>query len=449
MRATPVAGAVLLLRLTNPAQHGVRHPQAPHPPYGLKYLQALLRRGGRRAILRDGALNPAAANLRALRRLLAEEVFAAAVIDAEFGAGALAREVADVCRAGGVRHLFLGGSDAAALGIAGRDRPPFRAVVGVDLDLALAPVLCGLTPTVHDLPFPRYSSDEVRGYRHRYLVRLGRTIRYGHVLASRGCPHRCAFCSPVLRESAGTRLRVRRPGSVVAEMALRAREGANVVLFGDDDLTAAPRFIEALCERLAASRSGLPFVAHARVDELDRDRVARLARAGCELLRFGIESAAPSVLEVHRKTRSPHRWSAQARDVFSWCREEGIRTHAMFILGTPGESAADARDSLRLARRLRPDSLQIHFYTPYPGCSPPSRRSMRTPEHALAHYGAVDGERLDGRALRAWRSEFYRALYADRRWWAKQLREIGAFAVINHDIAWSLVRGVRELSESR
>lgn len=441
-------GAVLLVRVGNPARFGIGHPNAPSPPYGLKYLQALLRRHGRRSILRDGLLDPGAMEPRRLVPLLRDSSASAAVIDAEYGAAAVAVELARTLQAAGIEELYLAGSHPEAAGEVGCELPPFRAVVGIEPDIALAGALCGHETTLRDLPIPFYSTDEIRGYRHIYLVRLAARARYGHVLATRGCPHRCAFCTAVLRTTAGAELRTRSIDSVHEEIQRRRREGANVIVFGDDDLTADRSFAGELAERLAAQRSPIPFIAHARVDDLDAAQIDRLARGGCEMLLFGVESAAPAVLAALGKTPRPEAWGSRAEEVFARCREAGIRTHAMFILGTPGECAADVQDSLRLARRLEPDSVQVHFYTAYPGVAVRPTAANRRPSHALVHYETPRGagEGMSGESLLAWRREFYRSLSTDRRWWAKQLRELAPFLAYNPDIALQLAHGMRRLT---
>jgi radical SAM superfamily enzyme YgiQ (UPF0313 family) len=60
-------------------------------------------------------------------------------------------------------------------------------------------------------------------------------------------------------------------------------------------------------------------------------------------------------------------WTSQAEAIFSQARGIGLATVAIFSLGTPSESREDVRKSVSLARRLKPDILQICFFTPYPG----------------------------------------------------------------------------------
>ena len=56
------------------------------------------------------------------------------------------------------------------------------------------------------------------GMRSAHVPAFGRT-RWGFLLSSRGCPYRCTFCSPTLRQSFGRGFRGQEPRELVEEMA--------------------------------------------------------------------------------------------------------------------------------------------------------------------------------------------------------------------------------------
>ena len=62
-------------------------------------------------------------------------------------------------------------------------------------------------------------------------------------------------------------------------------------------------------------------------------------------------------------------WVEQSKKVFKCARELGIMTNAMFIIGNPNETEEDVWKSIKLAKELEPDMIQISFFTPYPGSS--------------------------------------------------------------------------------
>jgi radical SAM superfamily enzyme YgiQ (UPF0313 family) len=85
--------------------------------------------------------------------------------------------------------------------------------------------------------------------------------------------------------------------------------------------------------------------------------------AGCDLVTFGIESGSPRVLERLGR-RSP---VAEIVSAFDAAKAAGLSTIAYFMVGSPGETRADVDESLRVARRARPDMVHAAIFTPYPG----------------------------------------------------------------------------------
>ncbi|GAB4299778.1 MAG: hypothetical protein Kow0090_15230 [Myxococcota bacterium] len=421
----------------------MEHPSAVTPPYQLKFLQAILEQAGKAVTLLDSAVAPLSLSSDNLRRILLNRPTSGVVFDAVLGAGFKVRELAELCASYSSAALYLGGSESEIAENRSTAQAPFTRVAGIDMDIELSPFLIGREVDEGRLPLPRYSRWEMGRYNHIYPLKIAARARYGHILASRGCPHRCGYCTPAVRATGGFRLRTRPPESVVEEIKLRRKEGANVALFGDDDLSASRDFLIELTERLAGQREKTPFIAHARVDELDEGLIKRLSRAGCAMLLFGVESAMPSVLRTLKKCRDPEGWAERAEAVFGWCRKAAIRTNAMFIIGSPGESAADIAGSLRLARRLSPDVMQVHFFTPYPGNRVFSQSGNERMFHSLSHYEDVEGgySRLSAGALREWRRRFYKTLYSTPEWRRKQMAELPLFALMNPDVAIKLIRG--------
>ena len=68
------------------------------------------------------------------------------------------------------------------------------------------------------LPFPSYTPEELKAYRSIYPIRVPRRVVWGFLIATRGCPHECMFCSEVMRVSSGKRLRSRSASNVADEM---------------------------------------------------------------------------------------------------------------------------------------------------------------------------------------------------------------------------------------
>ena len=111
----------------------------------------------------------------------------------------------------------------------------------------------------------------------------------------------------------------------------------------------------------------IKWIAHARVDNITPSLLKLMKEAGCILLRFGIESGSRRIIDILKKRDSDIDWIETSRAVFKNSREEGISTAALFIIGSPSESQSEIESSLKLAKELEPDFIQVHFFTPYVG----------------------------------------------------------------------------------
>ena len=126
--------------------------------------------------------------------------------------------------------------------------------------------------------------------------------RYGYavttVMASRGCPFACEFCSNVVF---GDSYRERSPAGVVDEIEQALALGYDRIAFADDVFTLRGERVVALCDEI--ERRGLRFAWEclARVDGIDGATAARMRRAGCRTVFFGIESGSDEILRLMRK----------------------------------------------------------------------------------------------------------------------------------------------------
>ncbi len=299
------------------------------------------------------------------------------------------------------------------------------------------------------LVFPAYSQEELRAYRSIFPIRIRDRVVWGYLIATRGCPHSCMFCSEVMRVSTGKRLRSRSAASVADEMEHLARQGVNICSFQDDSFSASQRFVRSLCEELISRDSRMPWMARVRVDEVNYDLLALMKRAGCTMLGLGVESGSERIIEIMKKQQGSAPWLDLCRQAFRWTKTLGISTNAYYVLGNPTETKAEIEQTIRLALELNSDSIQVHFYTPYPGssaweeyqnqladCDPATMFHYAKPNFSLA---AVSPEELV-----QIRSGFYRRYLFRLGFAFNHLRHYGAFYLHNADILGRLL-GIRKV----
>ncbi len=167
---------------------------------------------------------------------------------------------------------------------------------------------------------------------------------------SRGCPFQCSFCS--VSAVWGRRYRCFSADWMVAQVKeLMARYGCRGVYFREDNFTVNQKRVAAFCEALLSQGLKLQWICETRVDTLDRELILLMRRAGCGAFYLGVESGSQRLLDLMQKGITVE----QIEAAFAWCREAGVRTHASFLVGLPGETPADLEATRALRERIQPD----------------------------------------------------------------------------------------------
>lgn len=214
------------------------------------------------------------------------------------------------------------------------------------------------------------------------------------VLASRGCPWQCSFCSIItFYEANGTKGRRRRdPVRVVDEVeALVRGRGARLILFQDDDFLAggeaARRWARAVADDLV--RRGLAeemrFKIACRSDEVREAVLAPLVAAGLCHVYLGVESGDEANLADLNKLLKPD-VHLRAGDIL---RRLDLSFDFGFMLLEPWSTLATARHNLEFLRRFTADGWAVAgFCRTLPYVGTPIERRLRA-------EGRLTGPALD------------------------------------------------------
>ncbi len=456
---------ILLVRLGNGNRS--RHPQGVRLPFTLKYLQAILLRRGYKVKLMDCHITP-----------YSPEELVSQVIDWDPDAVVISSTPLERHQLNTVARRIKERSGVITIAV-GQDvsLDPAYYLNGAPVDLAIpgeAEQVCAetidalrdkknlkerqthflgtlergesiLVEQLDDLPLPVYEAGELAHYPHRYPMPIMRRAVWGHLMTSRGCPYPCMFCNQMTRESSGARPRLRDPARVVEEMEYLKNLGATVLAFDDDNLTTDPRFVKALCQEIICEGSGLPWIAHSRVDNLTLEMADSMKRAGCALLRFGIESAVPRIVQLLKKGGTDaSEWCRTTRKAVEAAHRNGIPTLGLFIIGSPTETETEILETIRFALELPLDFVQVHFFTPYVGSGAYQIFREKIESSVITeqyHYNApkINLSDVETRRLVELRAIFYRQFYLRPGWIARHIRRYGGFYVANPHVLGNLL----------
>lgn len=191
---------------------------------------------------------------------------------------------------------------------------------------------------------------------------MGKGDRIQTILASRGCPYECIFCS--LTPISQRKWRTRDVSDVAAEVeeVLHKYSTYNFI-FIDPEFTLNSERVEALCEEMIKRKLKIYWSCSARPNLLTEKMLKLMKEAGCWKVFLGVESASQPILDRIKKGFRIE----QAQKAIDLARKVGIKTTAAFILGLPGESHQSIEESLKFALKAKPDYVQASIATPFPG----------------------------------------------------------------------------------
>jgi len=223
----------------------------------------------------------------------------------------------------------------------------------------------GKIKDLDSVPFPARDLVDMESY-----IKIGAPYapfsykkRVAQILATRGCPNKCNFCSTV--SYWGRVLRFRSVDNIIGEMRiLKDKYGIEEIQFVDDNMTANKKFARELFTRMKefdfkwCTPHGLMF------NSLDAELIKLMADSGAYQLTFAIESASPRVLKeiIHKDVNL-----GAVRGIVTEAHKYDISVHGMFVMGFPGEKKEEIMQSLEFPFHAGFDSVSFFVVNPLPG----------------------------------------------------------------------------------
>lgn len=230
----------------------------------------------------------------------------------------------------------------------------------------------GTAVNPHSLPedldtiaFPDYDAIELEKYFKKGYRYFSSTTRNAPIWMSRGCPYFCRFCTAPQINGRKIRRHSIAYGMEWIDM-LYTRYGVRHINIIDDNFTFDPDYTKSFCEALIRKNlSGLTmYTANGiRAQRTDLETLKLMKKAGWRIATVAPESGSKRVLRLMKKALDPDMWPAKVKEI----RDAGLVSHGLFLMGYPGETIGDLKETESLIKRCKFDSIGIQYFQPLPG----------------------------------------------------------------------------------
>ena len=222
------------------------------------------------------------------------------------------------------------------------------------------------------------------------------------IMASRGCPYPCTFCSVAPAWNRFSNYRSVK--NVIEEIKfLKEKTGTDVFLFQDEFFISTKPRMMAFCKALQDANLDISWKCFGHVNLVDDEMMYMMRESGCTDLRFGIESGSSRILKLLKKGFGQEK----AADVISRATRIFQTVDTFFIWGFPFETLQDFRETLLqmiafrlLGARILPSLLSILPATEiYQNLSHHEKESMQlcpylVPEMVLTGHEQINGGKV-------------------------------------------------------
>ncbi len=217
-----------------------------------------------------------------------------------------------------------------------------------------------------ELPLLDFSKEELEIYPFPFPVRDGFYKKWAYLLTAWGCPHKCDFCTLIVRKTTGDNLRRRTPLRVVEEIESLCSQGADFLVIEDDTFFCNRSHLREICNLIIERNINIAWMCNARIDEIDEESLKLAKRAGLKLVKVGVETGSPRVIEKLGKSKSGKVWLENIKNSFALFEKYRVGAIGLFMVATPGEEIEDFRQTADLLKKIAPDYIQVQIFTPYP-----------------------------------------------------------------------------------
>ncbi|MDO8670010.1 MAG: radical SAM protein [Dehalococcoidia bacterium] len=231
-------------------------------------------------------------------------------------------------------------------------------------------------PPIEDLdsiPFPARDLLDLKSYPGHFYKKLKLDTS---LISARGCPFDCVFCSNPVWKLQKPWYRARSPENVVDEMEeICTRFGISEFFDVADEFNANLNWAKAVCDEIVRRGLDISWKVHMRAGNMDDELARKMAKAGCWLGMFGVESGNDRTLRGIKKNVTV----AQIEEALTMFKNHGMKTLALLMAFNVWEengelrfeNKEDSKLTLAFARKLiRENKIDLFSWsmtTPFPG----------------------------------------------------------------------------------
>lgn len=221
---------------------------------------------------------------------------------------------------------------------------------------------------ISELPWPDYDLVDYQAY-------LNSVPRHGanrfpqlpgmYLIVSRGCPVGCSFCQ--VEMISGKKIRMRDPEDILDEIEfLKKRYGLKSIVFLDDNLFLMRKRAKRLLEGMISRKLNISWQAAAfAIFAMDDEMIDLMRDAGCKSVNCAIESGSQRVLE--EIIQKPIKDLKEIPKLINKIKDRGINVLANFIIGLPGETWSEIRETIHFAEHCNADYVKFFIAVPLVG----------------------------------------------------------------------------------
>ena len=218
-------------------------------------------------------------------------------------------------------------------------------------------------PDIESLPRPAYDLLDLERYFQLdspwHFPKSPRAVQF---ITERGCPYQCSYCHDIHTK----KFRALPAEAVLDQMEWLVRDfGVREFMIVDDIFNFNLDRAKAICRGIMDRKLNvhLQFPNGVRGDRFDEDLIALMKQAGTHYMAIAIETVSAKFQKLVRKNLKIDR----ATQSLTWARKNNIEVSGFFMIGFPGETREEVRQTLDFALSEPFDSVFVSIVAPFKG----------------------------------------------------------------------------------